>query len=176
MFTLCIIVVMSDDAARFRKQAEECQGAGSKALSPLDKEAWLRLAEEWLKLASSLMGDASSKAAPVGAVGQKKRPQHRGRLRPKFTQRVPGRPGTGVVSSSQRATRPVCGGGRQGRVFRHEVRIVSIRPYRSLAARGLVGEPTCVVRKSSCVGPLPKVDAPAGFRRRRSPTSFRRPQ
>jgi hypothetical protein len=36
------------DADRFRKQAEV------KAVSLLDKEAWLRLAEEWLKLAQSI--------------------------------------------------------------------------------------------------------------------------
>ena len=45
---------MSDDnAAKFRMKAEECR-AGSKAVNPLDKEAWLRVAEEWLKLASSV--------------------------------------------------------------------------------------------------------------------------
>ena len=42
-----------DDAARFRKQAEECRELAAKALSSLDKEAWLRLAEDWLKLAVS---------------------------------------------------------------------------------------------------------------------------
>jgi len=45
---------MSDDnATRFRKQAEECREQAAKAVSPLDKEAWLRVAEEWLKLALS---------------------------------------------------------------------------------------------------------------------------
>ena len=46
---------MSDDyAARFRKQAEECREQAAKAVNPIDKEAWLRLAEEWLKMASSI--------------------------------------------------------------------------------------------------------------------------
>jgi hypothetical protein len=45
---------MSDDAARFRKQAEEARQYATRAHSPLDKEAWLRVAEEWLKLASSV--------------------------------------------------------------------------------------------------------------------------
>jgi hypothetical protein len=40
-----------DDAIRLRKQADECRELASRAVSPLDKEAWLRLAEEWLKLA-----------------------------------------------------------------------------------------------------------------------------
>jgi hypothetical protein len=48
-------VAMSDDyAARFRKQAEECREEAAKAVSPIDKEAWHRLAEEWLKMASSV--------------------------------------------------------------------------------------------------------------------------
>jgi hypothetical protein len=44
---------MSDDAeaARFRKQADECREMAAKAVSPLDKAAWLKVAEEWLKLA-----------------------------------------------------------------------------------------------------------------------------
>jgi hypothetical protein len=46
----------NDDAARFRKQAEECREQAAKAVSTLDKEAWLRVAEEWLKLAVSVEG------------------------------------------------------------------------------------------------------------------------
>jgi hypothetical protein len=42
-----------DDAAKFRNQADECREQAAKALSPLDKEAWLQVAEEWLKLAMS---------------------------------------------------------------------------------------------------------------------------
>jgi hypothetical protein len=44
---------MSDEAARFRKQAEEAREHAARVISPLDKEAWLRVAEEWLKLAES---------------------------------------------------------------------------------------------------------------------------
>jgi hypothetical protein len=47
-------VAMTDDAARFRKQAEEARDQAARAISALDKEAWLRVAEEWLKLASSV--------------------------------------------------------------------------------------------------------------------------
>jgi hypothetical protein len=48
---------MSNDAsARYRTQAEEARQYAAKAISPLDKEAWLKLAEEWLKLASSADG------------------------------------------------------------------------------------------------------------------------
>lgn len=42
---------MSIDADRFRKEAEECRQLAAKAKNPLDKEEWLRLAGEWIKLA-----------------------------------------------------------------------------------------------------------------------------
>jgi hypothetical protein len=41
----------ADDAARYRKQAEEARQCAESAINPFDKEAWLRIAEEWLKLA-----------------------------------------------------------------------------------------------------------------------------
>jgi hypothetical protein len=44
----------NDEADRFRKQADECREQAAKAISPLDKEAWLRVAGEWLKLAMSV--------------------------------------------------------------------------------------------------------------------------
>jgi hypothetical protein len=44
---------MSDDAVRFRKQADEAHQHAERAISPLDKEAWLRVAGEWIKLAQS---------------------------------------------------------------------------------------------------------------------------
>jgi hypothetical protein len=40
----------NDDANRFREQAEECRQQAEKATSPLGKEAWLRVADEWIKL------------------------------------------------------------------------------------------------------------------------------
>lgn len=45
---------LSDDADRFRKQAEEARQQAEKSISPVDKEAWLRVAVEWLKLAQSV--------------------------------------------------------------------------------------------------------------------------
>jgi hypothetical protein len=44
----------NDDADKFRKQADECRQQAEKAISPLDKEAWLRVAGEWIKLAMSV--------------------------------------------------------------------------------------------------------------------------
>ncbi len=36
----------------YRAKAEECRQIAEKAFSPLDKEAWLRLSADWLKMAS----------------------------------------------------------------------------------------------------------------------------
>ena len=47
------VAMSENEADRFRKQADECREQAAKAFSPLDKEAWLRVAEEWLKLAMS---------------------------------------------------------------------------------------------------------------------------
>jgi hypothetical protein len=47
------IVMSETDTDRFRKQAEECRQQAEKAISALDKEVWLRMAAEWIKLAQS---------------------------------------------------------------------------------------------------------------------------
>jgi hypothetical protein len=39
------------DEERYRKQAEDCRQMATMAISPLDKEAWLKLAGDWLRLA-----------------------------------------------------------------------------------------------------------------------------
>jgi hypothetical protein len=44
---------MPDDASRYRYKADEAREQAAKAISPLDKEARLRVAEDWLKLALS---------------------------------------------------------------------------------------------------------------------------
>jgi hypothetical protein len=38
------------DIARYRRQAEECRQQAEKSLSPLDKDAWLQLAADWLRM------------------------------------------------------------------------------------------------------------------------------
>jgi hypothetical protein len=40
------------DAERYRVKAEECRVMAAKVFSPLDQEAWLILAEDWLRLAN----------------------------------------------------------------------------------------------------------------------------
>ena len=47
-----IQVRMSEtDAERFRKEAEECRDWAARAINPTDKEAWLHLAADWIRLA-----------------------------------------------------------------------------------------------------------------------------
>jgi hypothetical protein len=45
-----------DEAEKFRQQAEHCRQQAEKAISPLDREAWLRTAGEWTKLAMTIEG------------------------------------------------------------------------------------------------------------------------
>jgi hypothetical protein len=44
------------DTDRFLKNADECFQQAEKAHSPLDQEMWLRLAEEWKRLAQAAKG------------------------------------------------------------------------------------------------------------------------
>ena len=37
----------------YRKKAEECRAMAARAVSTIDKEAWLKLAEDWLRMAES---------------------------------------------------------------------------------------------------------------------------
>jgi hypothetical protein len=41
------------EAVRFRQQAEEARQFAEESVSPLDKEAWFKVASEWAKLAES---------------------------------------------------------------------------------------------------------------------------
>jgi len=43
------------------KEAAECRREAERAVSPLDKEAWLRLAAEWSKLAASMTPDKAGR-------------------------------------------------------------------------------------------------------------------
>jgi hypothetical protein len=40
-------------AQRYRREAEECQRNAKRAMRATDREAWLRLAADWAKLAQS---------------------------------------------------------------------------------------------------------------------------
>jgi hypothetical protein len=43
-----------DDAEKSLKEAEECRRQAAKALNDHYKEAWLRMDDEWIKLAQSI--------------------------------------------------------------------------------------------------------------------------
>jgi hypothetical protein len=43
--------VTTDSADEYRKKADECREQAERSISPIDKSAWLRIAEQWLKLA-----------------------------------------------------------------------------------------------------------------------------
>jgi hypothetical protein len=44
---------MSEDATQYRERAEEARQVAEKFKNPLDKEVWLHVAGEWLKLAQN---------------------------------------------------------------------------------------------------------------------------
>lgn len=46
----------SDDVDRFRNLAKDCRDHAAKAGNRLDKEAWLRMANDWDKLAKTIEG------------------------------------------------------------------------------------------------------------------------
>ena len=40
----------AEDAERFRRHADGCHQKAGRAINPLDKEAWLLLADDWIKM------------------------------------------------------------------------------------------------------------------------------
>jgi hypothetical protein len=51
------------EADRCRKKAEECRRLAEAAVSALDRETWLRVADEWLNLAQLI----DSRSGPESA-------------------------------------------------------------------------------------------------------------
>jgi hypothetical protein len=45
--------VTESNAERFLGEAEECVRQAEIAINPLDKQAWLELAEDWIRLAQA---------------------------------------------------------------------------------------------------------------------------
>jgi hypothetical protein len=41
------------DADRFRQEAEDCRKLAERSVNQIDKEAWLSLAGDWIKLAET---------------------------------------------------------------------------------------------------------------------------
>ena len=44
---------MSDEAARYREQAEYCRQQPNKATERREKQAWLKVAGDWLRMAEN---------------------------------------------------------------------------------------------------------------------------
>jgi hypothetical protein len=42
-----------DNVAKYRMHAEDCREHAARAVKPVDKDAWLALAECWIKLAQA---------------------------------------------------------------------------------------------------------------------------
>jgi hypothetical protein len=66
------------EAEEFRKQAEECRQLAEQTISPLDKEAWLRLADEWMRLARE--AEARQSRCRLSCLGRAGTNVHLGRL------------------------------------------------------------------------------------------------
>lgn len=50
---------MREKVIQFRRQAQNCKDRAAVARNPIDSDAWIRLAEEWLTLANASEADAT---------------------------------------------------------------------------------------------------------------------
>jgi hypothetical protein len=48
-----LIKLMSDRGDHYRANVDEARKQAERSINPLDNERWLRIAEDWLKLAQS---------------------------------------------------------------------------------------------------------------------------
>ena len=53
--------IMSEDVVRFYKLAEACRDGAAQARNSVDEQAWLKLADDWLKLARANDARANEK-------------------------------------------------------------------------------------------------------------------
>jgi hypothetical protein len=53
LFRIIPVAMTDADADSFRKEAEECSKQAERSVSQLDKDYWLRLAADWIKLAEN---------------------------------------------------------------------------------------------------------------------------
>ena len=58
------------DADKFRKKAEECSQQAESSVSQLEKEYWLRLAADWIKLAENAEERRSQILAALKPLGE----------------------------------------------------------------------------------------------------------
>jgi hypothetical protein len=59
---------MWDKVDQFRRQAQDCKDRAAGARDPVDGDAWLKLAEEWLALARATVPDLQN---PPDANGRR---------------------------------------------------------------------------------------------------------
>lgn len=64
---------MMSDANKYRCEAEECRRNAESALRPIDRDAWLRLAADWAKLAEGTELTQRLKDVPLGTGGAARR-------------------------------------------------------------------------------------------------------
>jgi hypothetical protein len=60
---LWLPAVSENVAAKFREEAEQCRRQAEGAISPLDRESWLKMAGEWIKLAQD--AELRTKSGPT---------------------------------------------------------------------------------------------------------------
>jgi hypothetical protein len=46
-------MILPDPAEVYRKKAEDCRREAERAVSPLDRQRWIQLAGDWMKLAKA---------------------------------------------------------------------------------------------------------------------------
>ena len=68
---------MREKVIQFRRQAQNCKDRAAVARNPIDSDAWIRLAEEWLTLANASEADdvqilPSVNERPAPSDGDKK--------------------------------------------------------------------------------------------------------
>jgi hypothetical protein len=56
-----VSLMTEDDTEQFRQQAEECRREAEKAITPWTREAWLKLAADWLRLAQDIVARRNRK-------------------------------------------------------------------------------------------------------------------
>jgi hypothetical protein len=52
---------MADSAERYRQNADDCRQRSLQARTPADKANWLKIAEEWQKLAEEVDADTKQR-------------------------------------------------------------------------------------------------------------------
>ncbi len=57
---------MMSDVNKYRREADECRRNAESALRPVDRDAWLRLAADWVKLAEGAELASAFKDVPRG--------------------------------------------------------------------------------------------------------------